>query len=282
VTNVLSIRAIGVRTPVNQTKIHLHGAIVTPNGFISGGTLVIAGGRIEAVHEHPTLAGQGDIDIDSGGLLSPGFVDTHNHAPYAAFRRWAAPSRYLRSRFDWRGKNRCKVVIVPEPDDYYLKNVSVPFKEITKDPATLVSLTLYGQVRGVIGGATTMVVDADLDPNSPLVLPGFTRDPSDWPGRVWGVLDIGCVDGVQLKAIADDLTSGRAKLLAHIGEGIDDFSRGEFMTLDSRGLLNRNTSVIHAIALLEKDWARVKECGASVIWSPRSNFRLYGRSIDSV
>jgi 5-methylthioadenosine/S-adenosylhomocysteine deaminase len=214
--------------------------------------------------------------------LCPGFVDTHNHAPYAAFSRWQKPTRYFRARFDWRGKTRCKVVVVPEPDDYYAKNVLQPFKAISQDPKTLFALTLYGQVRGLIGGATTMVVDADLDPNQAPgnVLPGFTRDPSDWPGRVWGVLDVGCVEGQTLQSIVSDLQGNKAKLLVHLGEGFDDFSRGEFMTLVAKGLLTSNTALIHAMALLDDDWEQVRKKRAVVVWSPRSNFRLYGRSID--
>lgn len=277
----LSIRGFGPGSAgIARQKMHLHGAIITPTDFIKNGTLVAAGDKIVAVLPDRTPADKADFEIETGGLMCPGFVDTHNHAPYAAFRRWSSPARYLRGRFDWRGKTRCKIVVVPEPDDYYTKNVSRPFKEIAKDPRAIPALTFFGQVRGLIGGATTMVIDADIDPNVQMPLPGFVRDPSDWPGRVWGVLDVGCVDGSQLTAMVDDLRNDKAKLLVHVGEGVDEFSRGEFMTLDLKGLLTSNTALIHAMALLDSDWQLVKQRGASVIWSPRSNFRLYGRSID--
>lgn len=125
-----------------------------------------------------------------------------------------------------------------------------------------------------------MVIDADLDPGAPLPLPGFTRDPSDWPGRVWGILDVGCLDDAQSTALAAELDQDKAKLLVHVGEGVDEFSRGEFLSLALRGLLSRNTVLIHGLALLDSDWQLVKARKASVIWSPASNFRLYGRSVD--
>jgi 5-methylthioadenosine/S-adenosylhomocysteine deaminase len=280
VLSPLLSRTLAPPTPSGQT-LHIHGAIVTPNGYIPRGTVVVAGDTIHAVHQQRTSSSAGAIELDTGGLLCPGFVDTHNHAAYAAFHRLPRPPRYFTSRFDWRGKTRCGVVVNPQPEDFYLGPIAKPFKEMTKDPAVLCDFIVYGQVRGLVGGATTMVIDADLNPNTPISLPGLPRDPSDWPGRVWGILDVGClVDEKLLTALVAELQENKSRLLVHVGEGMDAFSRGEFVTLVTKGLLTAATSIIHALALLEEDWRKVAEKGASIIWSPVSNHRLYGRSID--
>jgi 5-methylthioadenosine/S-adenosylhomocysteine deaminase len=277
----LSVRSLsGGQLPPTQT-VRLHGAIVTPTRFYDEGTIEITGDRITSVSPVRIRTESDSADIECDGLLCPGFVDTHNHAPFAAFCRWVSPTRPFRSRFDWRGKTRGNVVVVTDADPYYGECVGAPFKAIKAESGALLELTLYGQVRGLIGGATTMVIDADLNPDQGVTpLPGFSRDPSDWPGRVWGVLDVGVLTDAESKAILQELADRRAKLLVHVGEGTDDFSRGEFASLLLRGLLTSETALIHAIALLDTDWKRVKESGASVIWSPQSNFRLYGRSID--
>jgi hypothetical protein len=243
--------------------------------------VVVSGDTIVAVYERRTGVPEGGVEVDTGGLLSPGFVDTHNHAAYAAFHRLPRPSRYFASRFDWRGKTRCGVVVNPQPEDFYLGPIAKPFKAMTADPAVLRDFIVYGQVRGLVGGATTMVIDADLNPDTPIPLPGLPRDPSDWPGRVWGLLDAGCLVDEQLRlALVAELQQGKARLLVHVGEGLDAFSRGEFATLVAKGLLTPATAIIHALALLEDDWRMVAKAGASIIWSPVSNHRLYGRSID--
>ena len=281
--NALAVQALGpsAREVAEQPAVHLHGAIITPERLIRSGTVVVRRGRIQEVASARRPAAGAGVEVDTQGLICPGFVDTHNHAAYAAFPRWYAPSRYFKSRFDWRSKTRCGDVVVKDPDPYYEKHVAGPHRALRKElgeDVALPHLMLYGQVRGIVGGATTMVVDADLKPDSDFKLPDFVREPGTWHGRVWGVLDVGCVTNHE--AIAKELESDEACLLAHVGEGVDDFSRGEFLALDEKGLLTRNTALIHALALLAADWKQVADRGASIIWSPVSNFRLYGRSID--
>jgi 5-methylthioadenosine/S-adenosylhomocysteine deaminase len=46
--------------------------------------------------------------------------------------------------------------------------------------------------------------------------------------------------------------------------------------LDAHGLLTSHTALIHAVGLSPSQVARVHRAGASIVWSPRSNFELYG------
>ncbi len=264
--------------------LRLHGAILTPTGFIEDGTVVVRDERITHVLDAPS-PGDG-INIETDGLICPGFVDTHNHAAYAVFPRERLETT-ARGRFDWRLKTRGGTYVVPKEKSWYTENISKPFK---KFPAELrPSLYLYGQVRGLIGGATTMLIEAEYpDPTLPQLL-GFVRDFSDWndanyradwPAFIYGVLDIGCVPDDLARAMALALTGGTARLLVHLGEGDDDFARGEFFSLRvAKNLLTANTALIHALALVDEDWKCVEDAGASVIWSPCSNERLYGRSL---
>lgn len=283
-----------------QPEIRLHGAIVTPTGFFPDGTVAISGDTIREVYPKRTPVGSGGRDIDTGGIICPGFIDTHNHAAYAVYRRWSKLERRFNGRFDWRGKTRCGLHIVPEPEPYYRDNVALPHRNIfqgdqAQRDALLTRLLQYGQVRGLLGGATTMVIDADFRPgqNALQGLPGFVRDTHDWPARVWGILDVSCIqswpgekgkqpqDKIWLEDIQEDLATGKGKLLIHLGEGLDSYSRGEFLTMkETKKLLTPHTALIHALALSDTEWKEVANIGAGVIWSPTSNLRLYGRSID--
>lgn len=268
---------------------HVHGAIITPTDFIPSGTVVLSGARISAVHPMPVPAAAGGLDVATDGIIAPGFIDAHNHASWAVLPAWR-PSRPMTSRFDWRGKTRCDLVINPSADPDYAK-LKVVYDGLVKDFNLTTEMIQFGQVRAVLGGTTTMVIDADIDPDNPEPkLDGFIRE-NGIPARVWGILDVTCVAArgrpdkycsgpTLLERMLEELNRKKAQLLVHVGEGTDAFSRGEFKTLERVGLLTDRTTLIHAVSLLMDDWALVAKSGARLVWSPSSNVRLYGRSLD--
>jgi 5-methylthioadenosine/S-adenosylhomocysteine deaminase len=78
---------------------------------------------------------------------------------------------------------------------------------------------------------------------------------------------------------AQGIADGTIDLLAvHIAEGLptDAESAQELDLLDAHGLLTAHTALIHAVGLSHSQVARVHRAGASIVWSPRSNFELYG------
>ena len=270
----MKIGRVEPRAPTKEVR--LHGAVILPNDFIESGTVVIRDGRIEAI-SRTSAAGDQAIEVDTGGIICPGFVDTHNHAAYGVFPRWN-PKRLMTSRFDWRQKTRCGVYVVTQPQKHYLEKIKPLFKAFPDEDRHL--LFYYGQLRGLIGGTTTMVIDAEYDRNIK-PMPGFVRDFTDWGAPVEGLLDAGCLIGEERELVRCRLQNDEMKLLVHLGEGFDDFSRGELFSLrKAPSLLNHNTSLIHALALNDRDWEAVKTVDAGVIWSPRSNVRLYGRTLD--
>jgi cytosine/adenosine deaminase-related metal-dependent hydrolase len=69
-------------------------------------------------------------------------------------------------------------------------------------------------------------------------------------------------------------------LCIHIAEGLptDAESAQELDMLDAKGLLGPHTALIHSVGLSPSQLARVHRAGASIVWSPRSNFELYGQT----
>ena len=69
--------------------------------------------------------------------------------------------------------------------------------------------------------------------------------------------------------------------IVHVAEGKDAFARNEFVNISSdegkrNNILGENIGLIHMVGVLEQDIKKVADAKATVIWSPRSNFALYG------
>jgi cytosine/adenosine deaminase-related metal-dependent hydrolase len=80
-----------------------------------------------------------------------------------------------------------------------------------------------------------------------------------------------------------EIDEGSIDLLAiHIAEGLptDAETTHELDELDAAGLLTTHTTLIHSVGLSPSQFARVHRAGASIVWSPRSNFELYGATAD--
>lgn len=66
--------------------------------------------------------------------------------------------------------------------------------------------------------------------------------------------------------------------IVHAAEGVDEASFTEIDRLDELGVLGADTVLVHAVALTAAQQRRLADAGASVIWCPASNLRLYGRT----
>lgn len=96
-------------------------------------------------------------------------------------------------------------------------------------------------------------------------------------------------------AITRDEAGRLHRYLAHIGEGVDPTAENEFQclsnaTFDTTGLteggglstdiIAPNLALIHASSLTDADFDLVAARGAMVVWSPRSNVFLYGKTLN--
>ncbi len=68
--------------------------------------------------------------------------------------------------------------------------------------------------------------------------------------------------------------------IIHAAEGVDAVAGAEIDRLDEMGCLAANTVIVHGVGMGENDVARVLTRGASVVWCPRSNVELFGRTLD--
>ena len=272
---VLSI-ATHAAGPVNS-RLLVRGDIVTPGGVIANGWLEIRSGRIVHIQrERPEAA---DVTVlETTDLILPGFIDLHNHPSYNVFPRWTPPHKYA-NRYEWRDSEE------------YRKTIEAPSFALSDDQSNFCDIDEYVEVKALIGGTTSMIgLSAPYAAKGlPDCVKGLVRNLGLYTGFYGAqgseriVNSIGILardmDANAAARHAQGLTDGSIDLLAiHIAEGLptDAESAQELDMLDAQGLLTAHTALIHAVGLSPSQVARVHRAGASIVWSPRSNFELYG------
>lgn len=68
--------------------------------------------------------------------------------------------------------------------------------------------------------------------------------------------------------------------LIHLAEGTDAIAQAELDHLDQAGCLAGNSVLIHGVGMRTQDVECVIAKGAAVVWCPRSNLNLLGRTLD--
>lgn len=263
----------------------IHGRIVMPDGVMTG-WLDIAGGRIlhidldkldKAGHEKPAFA---DADVlDTDDLIFPGFIDLHNHPSYNVLPRWNPPHTFP-NRYAWRDW------------DVYQRELEGRVRPLIGDPANFCDIDEYAEVKALIGGTTSLIGLGSTRPGTrtPECIRGLVRNLDHFTGFYGPEPDheriansIGILprdtDAAVLAHYAEAIREGQLDLLAiHIAEGLptDAESGQELDMLDAHGLLGPHTALIHSVGLSPSQLARVHRAGSSIVWSPRSNFVLYG------
>jgi cytosine/adenosine deaminase-related metal-dependent hydrolase len=266
----------------------LSGAVATPDKVLTKGWVVIKDGRILSILEKAPDDAKGPR-IESNGIIFPGFVDLHDHPMYNIFKRWS-PKVKFRNRYEWRS-------LV----DYY-KLVGRPGGELQlkddndKNDQKFCDIDEFVEVKGLIGGTTSItgISGRGQTPPVPSCVLGLARN-LDWASgfygwgagneRVENALGVtpGDLHEEVLHRILGELSDNKIDLLlVHVAEGApeDLESTVEFRALKGAGLLGSHTAIIHGVALGPDQFKEMANSGTALIWSPRSNFELYGFTAD--
>ncbi|KAF1967822.1 metal dependent amidohydrolase [Bimuria novae-zelandiae CBS 107.79] len=270
-------------------SLYICGTILTPSGPIRNGHISIENGRIHSIGATCTLSPHADTTtfIDCGtGVVSPGFINAHEHLEFATVRPLLDDGTRVSHRHDWRRGMRGNEK--REPARNYTKLVSA----------------MWGELRHIFSGTTSVVGGA--------MAPGLVRN-LDWAeglgvGLVSGAAkyDIYPLDDKEGILRKDDCDYGPHTItkeqaakypmyIAHVSEGIDAEAANEFRCLSdasydvtplpngggtSTDIIQPNVAFVHALGLTEPDFDLVAERGAHLVWSPRTNIFLYGKTLD--
>ena len=274
----VSLSAVGPSAKPTANRFLIRGNLVTPDGVVPNAWLDILNGRIEQIErDRPNLPGVPALETND--LIFPGFIDLHNHPGFNVFPRWTPPRKFP-NRYAWRSLDAYRAVLEDRQH------------ALTAGGANFCDIDEYVEVKALIGGTTSMIGFSGREPARvlPDCIKGLVRNLDVFTGfygaeqgherivNSIGVLPLD-MDANTASRIARELADGSIDLLAiHIAEGLptDAESAQELDLLDARGLLTAHTALIHAVGLSPSQLARVHRAGASIVWSPRSNFELYG------
>lgn len=218
-------------------------------------------------------------------ILSPGFINPHEHLDFGAIAPTPDTGIRYTHRHDWRkGMNGYK---------------SIETFKATKDPDFLA----WFELRHLLAGETSLIGEAmakGLVRNLDFAegLEGLKAPPA-----AYAIFPLDDVPGVQRtadcdygpKAITAAQAAGVHALVIHLAEGISDAARNEgrctlsatYDTVPAPGgggvsndILHANVAVLHGIGLDRSQLAELARRKVSLVWSPRSNLALYGKTLD--
>ncbi len=236
--------------------------------FLRRGAVYVHDGRIEAVQEQSTAAPAGfgsARTVRTGGLITPGLIDLHNHLAYNTLPLWVGRTSAYSTRYQWPGAPT------------YQRDVSNPAQAL--GIAAPAAALRFAEVKAVVGGVTAI----QGSPPVTRAFPGWMvrNIEKEEPGGTKAVFQsVLPASADQLKATAKRLTAG-SSFIYHLSEGTAPTLRREFDALRDAGCVGDGLIGIHSTALAADDFREWESLGAgAIVWSPFSNLWLYGGTTD--
>ncbi|MBI3204707.1 MAG: amidohydrolase family protein [Myxococcales bacterium] len=264
---------------MSNKKRALRGRVVTMNAsdeVLRDGVVYIDGDEIVAVQPADAAPPSGFARVavvNTKGTLYPGLIELHNHLSYDLLRLWQVPKKFG-NRGQWPGH-----------EDYH-QLVTGPMAALagSKDARILPSLVRWVEAKCLVAGVTTSQgIRLASGPKIVRYYRGIVRNvesksDSGLLPAASRIADVSARDFTKFKATLDKAEKRGACLLLHLAEGVDEAARKHFLALKSgkKWALGKGLAGIHCAGLAAKDFAEMGKRGASMVWSPLSNYLLYG------
>lgn len=294
----------------------LQGTVVTPSQVFEGQVLVV-GDTIECSAEGTTCQEMQDaVVIDTGGIIAPGLIDTHNHILFDIFDEtdWSPTLPSCGVATDCDNSPYCNGdcgcvggqcfyldhTQWPDEDEYALmldykqcledasqgKPVWCP-QQYDGDGDLRCEMNKWGEMKGLIAGTTSIVG-----------LPGIS---SACFGSLSRSIDVAQNDldddKIQTSALFPPSTSSgdgacqnfsdgdTDAYLIHVGEGVNQNALDEFAELGTLTSIDGclyapQTTITHGTAFGAAEFGSMAAAGMKLTWSPASNVSLYGSTTD--
>lgn len=280
-------------TASRKDVILLVGTVIGPEGAFDGQVLV-EGSRITCVGEgdacsEPAEAARATI-LETGGIIAPGMVDTHNHVLFDVFDNddWL-PERAYENHDQWTNELRYKAVLDAKQclaNDSQGKPTwctETPYG--SKDGSLRCEMDKWGELKALVAGTTSVVglpgtsaaCFGSLTRSIDVVQNGF-EERSDRV-RTSATFPPSLATGTSVCNSFADKTVGA--FLVHCGEGVDAKSLAEFLKLGASStpaecLYAPETTITHGTAFTAEEFGVMGDKGMKLTWSPASNMALYG------
>jgi cytosine/adenosine deaminase-related metal-dependent hydrolase len=250
----------------------LIGTVLVPGQIFRGGqVLVDETGSISCVGcDCASKASNPTTITCPKGVISPGLINAHDHLEFSQNPPSADTGERYEQRHDWRKGERGHT-------------------KITVKGGASTDQIHWGELRFLMGGATSVVAVGTA--------PGLVRnlDKTDQEGLNHPPVDmttfpLGDSSGTQISSgCAYSFSDTTAKIAndkayePHLAEGVDSVAHNEFLCASStmnggQDLVQPQAAFIHSVGLLPADYAQMAASSTALVWSPRSNVRLYGET----
>ncbi len=278
-TNAPDATVVATRPPIDLTRYILAGRVVTMNaGFvvINNGLVWVEKGVIVAVatsqDELHQVAAASKLDLASvpqikvDGDIVPGLIDLHNHPEYAIYPLLPITRKY-KDRYEWRFY-----------DDNYARRIT-NLNTLMAQPQYFdlaLEVGRYGEYKALAGGTTSLQGGRNFLPyaKEECLVRNIETSPVT-PRPAFSRVDIGR-DAEEWKKMADERSRG--PIVIHLAEGVGARMANEFESLKRSGLLGPELIAIHGVGLTDTQFKEMAAVGAKLVWSPLSNFMLYGQT----
>lgn len=246
----------------------LAGAIVTMNPSLEvreHGYVEIRGDRIIDITSDPPT---GMLLVDTGGLIFPGLVDPHNHARYNVLDLIPFGETFA-DRYEWQG-----TPIYNEFGDQFESILNYGGGN-----AQIGNLYRLAETRALCSGTTTMQsANCSSEYDNFFAHQGvIVNNAERFPSLVY--------DSVFPLSAGESFWQGMQgeywrRFVIHLSEGVNSAALQEFYTWQSWGMLDSRTTILHGVPLRASEWELMAAADASLVWSPMSNWVLYGATAD--
>jgi len=267
----------------NLKNVILQGRVVTmnqaseviENGYVwvNDGVIVAVSTSREALSD---ALGAAKADAASipivhvGGDILPGMIDLHNHPEYAIYPLLPVSRKY-KDRYEWRFY-----------DDDYQRRITHFNTLMTQAQYFDLGMEVgrYGELKALVGGTTSL---QGSRPNMPYsreecLVRNIETSPVT-PRLAFSRVDIGR-DAEEWRRMAEEKTKGMMAI--HLAEGVGPRMASEFEALKRSGLLGPELIAIHGVGLTPPQFREMAAAGAKLVWSPLSNFMLYGQTANII
>jgi cytosine/adenosine deaminase-related metal-dependent hydrolase len=251
----------------------LRGTVLGQGSVYQNGSVLYEGTSILCAGcdcgDEPAAADATTINC-ADSVISPALINPHDHITFTEGEPIPVGDNRYDHRHQWRGS---------------LSTPSNPHGTGATSAGTR-----WGEVRMLLGGATSMVGSGRAD--------GLVRnlDQLADADRALGLEDVEFETfslGDSNESFQDDCdwnykfdeveASEMHAFLPHVAEGIDDYAAEEFRCQSTsfdngQDFTERNATHIHGIGLTAADYYNMARDRTRLIWSPRSNISLYGHT----
>ena len=262
----------------------ISGTLLLPEGPAAGelfidrsGVIACAGASCSSTAGYAAATKIACTDV----VISPGLINAHDHISFANNPPGRATDERYEHRHDWRKGLRGHTVIKT--------NAPTVRNAVAAAELRFLMSGLTSTASGGSAGSGAPGLARNLDSNVKQLegLPIKLAVSDTFPlGDSNGTLATTCDRFSSNRKKASDIASMNA-YLPHVAEGVDDDAHAEFLCQSNtfpsasdpaHDLIQRQTAVIHGVAVNPGDIQQYRKDLSILIWSPRSNVSLYGNT----